>query len=93
MANTQRSWNGPIPENQSSLVRGRKPTDNRQAIVTIADKPKIEMFTVAAGLASTEILVSIVADGKTYSFTGNRRRLMQMLSQVSEAVFKMEPGK
>ena len=92
MAITQRSWNGLTSESQTSHVRGRPISDNREESERIVDKPKLESFNVFGGLASPDIAVSITADGKNYMFRGNRRMLMRILSQVSETVFKMEPG-
>jgi hypothetical protein len=92
MAISQPSWNGPTSESQRSHVRGRLISDNREASERIVDKPKLESFNVFAGVASPDITVSLTADGKNYCFRGNRRMLMRILSQASEAVFKMEPG-
>lgn len=91
MATTQRLWNGPTTESQPSHVRGRPINGNREASERVVDKPKLESFNVFGGL-SPDITVSLVADGKTYVFRGNRRMLMRILSQAAEAAFKMEPG-
>ena len=91
MALTQSSWNGLTNESQRSHVRGRRISDNREASERVVDKPKLESFNVFGGL-SPDITVSLTADGKNYCFRGNRRMLMRILSQASEAVFKMEPG-
>lgn len=92
MANTQPSWNGSTSESQNTHVRGRRISANREVSERVVDKPKLESFLVFAGVSSTDITVSLIADGKNYSFRGNRRMLMKILSQASEAVFKMEPG-
>ena len=92
MGNAQPQWSGHSSETPNSQVRGRRISDNREASERIVDKPKLESFNVFAGVASPDITVSLTADGKNYCFRGNRRMLMRILSQASEAVFKMEPG-
>ena len=93
MASTQPAWSGHTNENQNSRVRGRPISDNRAESERVVDKPKIESFQIHAGLASPDIAISIVADGKNYWFRGNRRTLMKVLAQAAEGAFKMEPGK
>lgn len=92
MVSTQRQWNGLTSESQNCRVRGRPTSENREVSERVVDKPKLESFNVFGGLASPDITVSLVADGKTYWFRGNRRMLMRMLSQTAEVAFKMEPG-
>lgn len=93
MAISQPSWNGLTNESQRSHVRGRPISDNRAESERVVDKPKIESFLIHAGLASTDISICIVADGKTQWLRGNRRTLMKILAQAAEAAFKMEPGR
>lgn len=92
MATTQPLWNGLTTESQPSHVRGRRINENREMSERVVDKPKLESFNIFGGLASPDITVNFTADGKNYSFRGNRRMLMRILSQASETVFKMEPG-
>lgn len=92
MAISQPSWSGLTSESQRSHVRGRQTSENRAVSERVVDKPKIESFLIHAGLASPDVTLSITADGKNYSFRGNRRTLMKMLAQAAEAAFKMEPG-
>ena len=82
--------NSPMMENQS--VRGRRPTENRQLVEVLDDKPKIESFKIFAGLATPEVVVNIVAGGKTISLKGNRRTIMKILKEAAEAAFNTEPG-
>lgn len=56
----------------------------------ILDKPKIEFFKIFAGTATPEAIVSIVSNGKSMMFTANRRDVMKILREASEAVFNME---
>jgi CRISPR/Cas system-associated protein Cas7 (RAMP superfamily) len=93
MAITQPAWSGPTQANPSSLVNGRKPSDNRQSVLSIDDKPQIESVQIFASTATPTVIVNIYADGKTFSFKGNRRTAMMFLRESSEAVFKTEPGK
>ena len=93
MATTLPQWNGPTTESQNCQVRGRPTSDNRHILERLEDRPKIESFQIAAGLASPDVSVMIVADGKRVVFRGNRLTVMKILAQASEALFKMEPGR
>jgi hypothetical protein len=73
-------------------IRGRKATENRTNSL-IVQRPKIDWFKVHAGLASHEISVTIVADGKHHELIGTRHTLLQILAEAADGLRKMEPGK
>ena len=62
----------------------------RQPIVNDA-KPELEFVRIIGGHGS--ITLSLVAGGKPYMFSMNRRRLMLFLESGFEALKEMEPGR
>lgn len=57
------------------------------------EHPRPEYIGIAAGLASPDGTLIIVANGKYHAFTVSRRQIMGICEQAFGGLKKMEPGR